>query len=277
MTLLTIRQELNRLGIPPLKRFGQHFLMDAQVRHMMITAAKLTLKDRILEIGPGLGFLTTELVKRAGAVLAVEKDQTLASNLADRFSKVQNLTVIEGDALKVGGLGCSKLVTSPPYNISSDLILFIINNRFTLAVLLLQDEFVQRLTAKSGTREYGRLTVTLQATSKVEIIKKVSRSAFYPSPRVDSAIVTIKPRTDPLIVKDQTEFEDLVRSIFTQRRRKLTGPLKKYLERKHPDRVSMMLPHLTVHEKRVFQMSPEELVDLSNQITGTLEETVNDD
>ena len=113
-----------------MKRFGQHFLIDKQVRDAMITAAKLSIEDIVLEVGPGLGFLTAELVKRAGKVVAVEKDRTLASYLTDRFSKVQNLTVIQGDALSVGKLGCTKIVSSPPYNISSKLVLFIVNNRF---------------------------------------------------------------------------------------------------------------------------------------------------
>jgi len=269
--LFSIKRELNRLGIPPLKRFGQHFLIDRQVRDAMIATAQLSFEDRVLEIGPGLGFLTTELVKRAGQVLAVEKDRALASYLADRFSKVQNLSVIQGDALTLGKLGCTKIVSSPPYNISSELVLFIVNNRFDLAVLLLQDEFVRRLSAKSGTREYGRISVALQTIAKVENVKKVSRSVFYPSPRVDSAIVMIKPRNDPLQVKDPSVFEDLVRSLFTQRRRRLKGVLTKYLERKYLQRFSSMLPHLTILEKRVFQMSPRELVDLANQIAYTLE------
>lgn len=267
-----IKRELNHLGIPPLKRFGQHFLTDKLIRDAMVAAAELSSEDRILEVGPGLGFLTEELTKSAGRVVAVEKDRTLAKYLMDRFSRVRNLKIIQGDALIVGKLGCMKLVSSPPYNISSKLVLFITRNRFNSAVLLFQDEFVQRLTAKSGSREFGRLTVALQAYAEAEIIMKVPRSAFYPSPKVDSALVTIKPRKDTLQIRDQSLFEDLVRSLFTQRRRRLNTVLRKYLENKYPARPSSLLSQLKIPEKRIFQMSPTELVELANEIACTLHE-----
>ena len=143
-----IRRELEDLGIPPLKRFGQHFLVDEKIRNTMVAVAQPSVHDRILEIGPGLGYVTTELLKHPCQVIAVEKDRTLAPYLKNRFSKFHNLTVIQGDALKIGMLDCNKIVSSPPYNISSKLILFVIRNQFDLAVLLLQNEFVHRLTAQ---------------------------------------------------------------------------------------------------------------------------------
>jgi len=239
----------------------------------MITSTRLSKEDRILEVGPGLGFLTEELVKHAGRVVAVEKDRTLAKYLKQRFSNVSNLEIILGDALTIGKEGCTKLVSSPPYNISSNLVLFIIRNRFSSAVLLFQNEFVQRLTAKCGTREYGRLTVALQVHADAEILMNVPRSAFYPSPRVDSALVTIKPRDD-LIRKigNPALLDDLVRSLFTQRRRKLNKVLEKYIESRHPLKFNSILSELKVPEKRVFQMSPTELVELANEITLTFQE-----
>jgi len=223
-------------------------------------------------VGPGLGFLTEELVKRASRVVAVEKDRTLAKYLTGHFSKVRNLEIIQGDALIVGKLGCTKLVSSPPYNISSKLVIFITRNRFDSAVLLFQDEFVQRLTAKCGSREYGRLTVALQAYAQTEIIMKVPRSAFYPSPRVDSALVRTKLRDDVLQIRDPALLEDLVRSLFTQRRRRLNKVLRKYLESRYPIAFSSLISQLKIPEKRVFQMSPTELVELANEITYTLQE-----
>ena len=265
-----IKRELNHLGIPPLKRFGQHFLIDKRIRDAMVATAELSSEDRLLEVGPGLGFLTEELVKRAGKVVAVEKDRTLAKYLMDHFSKARNLEIIQGDALIVGQSGCTKLVSSPPYNISSKLVLFITRNRFISAVLLFQDEFVQRLTAKSGSRDYGRLTVALQTYAQTEIVMKVPRSAFYPSPRVDSALVRIKPKDDVLQIRDPALLEDLVRSLFTQRRRRLNKVLRKYLESRYPLTFSSLISQLEVPEKRIFQMSPIELVELANEITFML-------
>ena len=267
-----IKRELNHLGIPPLKRFGQHFLVDKRIRDAMITTAILSSKDRLLEVGPGLGFLTEELVKRAGNVVAVEKDRTLAKYLVDHFSKVRNLEIIQGDALIVGKSRCTKLLSSPPYNISSKLVLFITRNRFDLAVLLFQEEFVQRLIARSGSREYGRLTVALQTYAETEVVMKVPRSAFYPPPRVDSALVRIRPRDDVLQLTDPALLEDLVRSLFTQRRRRLNKVLRKYLENRFPLTFSSLISQLKIPEKRIFQMSPTELVELANEITYALQE-----
>ena len=262
-----VKRELNRLGIPPLKRFGQHFLIDKRIRDAMITAAEPKSEDRILEVGPGLGFLTEELVRQAGQVVAVEKDRTLAKYLKDHFRRVRNLTVIQGDALTVETSGFTKLVSSPPYNISSKLVLFITKSRFKSAVLLFQDEFVKRLTAISGSREYGRLTVALQTYANAEIIMKAPRSAFYPSPKVDSALITITPRNYTVQINDPSLFEDLVRSLFSQRRRKLSTVLRKYLENKYPSSFSSVLSQLIIPEKRVYQMNPNELIELANEIT----------
>ena len=263
---LETRNKLTQLGIPPLKRFGQHFLIDTKIRDIMVTVAQLTTHDRILEIGPGLGYLTLALLKNAGKVIAVEKDRTLAHYLTKYFSKVNNLTVIQGDALKLGKLDCNKIVSSPPYNLSSKLVLFIIRNQFDSAVLLLQNEFAQRLTASSGTHEYGRLTVVLQSRADARMIMKVPRTAFYPQPNVDSAIVTIEPKANPPAIENEPVFEELVRFLFTQRRRKLKAVLTRFLRDKYPTATNSILTQITFLEKRIFQISPPELIDLSNQI-----------
>jgi 16S rRNA (adenine1518-N6/adenine1519-N6)-dimethyltransferase len=161
---------------------------------------------------------------------------------------------------------CNKIVSSPPYNISSKLILFAIQNQFDLTVLLLQSEFIQRLTAKCGSREYGRLTVILQSRVEANFITKVPRTAFYPMPKVDSAVVTISPKKEPLPVENTIIFEDLVRYLFTQRRRKVKGVLTRYLRKQTPTKVDSILSRVTFLERRIFQVSSAELIDLSNQI-----------
>lgn len=262
----SVRKQLTDLGIPPLRRFGQHFLIDKKIRDTMVNVAQPSSHDKILEIGPGLGYVTVALLKNTGKVIAVEKDYTLSLYLMNRFSKADNLTVIQGDALKLGKLDCNKIVSSPPYNMSSKLILFIISNQFEIAVLLLQSEFVQRLMAASGSREYGRLTVVFQSKAEASMIMKVPRTAFYPKPNVDSAIVAIKPKKDPFAIENTSVFEDLVRFLFTQRRRRLKAVLTRYLKDKYPTTVDSILMQTPLLEKRIFQITPSELVDLSNQI-----------
>jgi len=267
--LIWVRRELERLGIPALKRFGQHFLVDGEARDELVDLAKLTQGDTVLEVGPGLGFLTSVLAEKAGRVIAVEKDRTLAAYLKNRFAKYHNLEVIEADVLSTRIPDNAKIVSSPPYNISSKLILQIIASRFKLAVLLMQIEFVRRLTASAGSRDYGRLTVMLQCRAEARFVKQISRSAFYPRPKVDSALVTITPIKESFI-RDSKVFEDTVRVLFTQRRRKLRTVLRKYLERCYPEQSDLILKRVMVPEKRIFETTPHELVAMSNQIADAL-------
>jgi len=264
-----VRRELDAIGIPPLKRFGQHFLVDKKARDELIDLAGLTADDAVLEVGPGLGFLTSILASKAGHVIAIEKDRTLAAYLKGRFSNCRNVEVIQGDILTAKIPDNAKIVSSPPYNISSKLILQILNSRFRLAALLMQEEFVQRLTASSGSRDYGRLTVMLQCKAEAKSVKRISRSAFYPKPRVDSALVTIAPTKQPPII-DRTLFEDVVRVLFTQRRRKLRRVLSRYLERRYPNQSGRILQRITVPEKRIYETSPQEFMTLSDQIADAL-------
>ncbi len=262
-----VRRELNALGIPPLKRFGQHFLVDKKTRDIMIESARLEPDDTVIEVGPGLGFITATLTSQPCSIIAIEKDRTLAEYLKNRFTKNSNVTIVQGDALEFQFQDQAKIISSPPYNISSKLILSILNSKFKLAVLLLQDEFVSRLTAPVGSRDYGRLTITLQSRAKAERIIRVPRSAFYPSPKVDSAIVRIEPQTPDLLIKDQRTFNELVRSLFTQRRRKLRGVLKKYLKETYPTEMNEILIRTSFLEKRIFEIAPLELIGLSNIIS----------
>lgn len=271
-----VRSELDSIGIPPLKRFGQNFLIDKGVRERLIELAELTVDDTVLEVGPGLGFLTEALINRAGRVIAIEKDRTLAAYLKAKFSHQRNLTVVEGDALTAQIPDGSKVVSSPPYNISSKLILLIMNSRFRLAALLMQEEFVRRLTASSGSREYGRISVMLQSKAVAEFVMKVPREAFYPKPRVDSAFVTIRPTGDNPQVKNQELFVDMVRSLFTQRRRMLRGVLARYLKARYPTRCNTIIQHVTLLDKRIYELNPRELMTLSNQIADATTESERD-
>ncbi len=271
-----VRRELDALGIPPLKRFGQHFLIDKAVRERLIELAELTVDDTVLEVGPGLGFLTTALVERAGRTIAIEKDRTLAAYLKKKFSHVQNLTVVEGDALTAQIPEGAKIVSSPPYNISSKLTLLIMNSRFRLAALLMQEEFVRRLTASSGTRDYGRISVMLQCKAQAELKMRVPNDSFYPRPRVDSALVRIKPVKENFLVKNQQLFLDLVRALFTQRRRKLRGVLTRYLKARYPVQSKTLLQRVSLVEKRIYELNPNELMILSNQIVDATAELERD-
>jgi 16S rRNA (adenine1518-N6/adenine1519-N6)-dimethyltransferase len=271
-----VRRELDSIGVPPLKRFGQHFLIDRAVRERLIELAELTAADTVLEVGPGLGFLTSELVGRAGRTIAIEKDRALAKYLTVKFSNQKSLTVIQGDALTAKIPDGAKIVSSPPYNISSKLVLLIMNSNFQLAALLMQEEFVKRLTATSGSRDYGRISVMLQSRAQAEFDRAVSPDAFYPKPRISSALVTIRPTKQNISVKNEALFVEMVRTLFTQRRRKLRGVLTRYIKNRFPTENSVILQRIPIADKRVYELSPDELLDLSNHIADAISELGSD-
>jgi 16S rRNA (adenine1518-N6/adenine1519-N6)-dimethyltransferase len=265
-----VRRELDSMGIPPLKKFGQHFLIDKAVRHRLVDLAQLRADDTVLEVGPGLGFLTAALIRNAGRVIAIEKDRTLAAYLKRKFMKEQNLTVVQGDALTFPIPDGSKVVSSPPYNISSKLTLLITGSQCRLAALLMQEEFVRRLMAPSGSRDYGRISVMLQSKATAEFQMKVPPEAFYPKPKIESALVIIRPASEKLQPKDDGLFIDMVRAIFTQRRRKLRGVLMRYLKTRYPLSSNRIAQRISVIDKRVYELNPNELMTLSNQIADAV-------
>jgi 16S rRNA (adenine1518-N6/adenine1519-N6)-dimethyltransferase len=256
-----------------LKRFGQHFLLNEQVRDRLVDQADLSKADTVVEVGPGLGFVTTTLASKAGRVIAIEKDRTLARHLANRFATNRDVQIIQGDALTTPIPNDVKIVSSPPYNISSKLVLRIIGSQFKLACLLLQQDFIRRLTAQSGSRDYGRLSVMLQTRAQAEYVSPVRKSAFYPPPRVDSAITTIRPNLEIIPPKDHLILEELVRALFTQRRRKLRGVLSRYLSAKYGKQRVEILSGIQLNDKRVYELSPAEFVSLSNLITDSVRDS----
>ena len=232
--------------------------------------AEISSADTVVEVGAGLGFVTAALASRAGHVIAIEKDRTLAKHLTNRFAANQNVQVIQGDALIIPLPANAKVVSSPPYNISSKLVLRIIGSSFKLASLLLQEDFIRRLTAPSGSREYGRLTVMLDTRAQAEYVSRVPRSAFYPEPRVDSAIAKISPISETITPKDPKIFEELVRVLFTQRRRKVRGVLSRYLAANYSKQREEILSGTDLDDKRVYEVTPAEFVKLSNLIADSV-------
>jgi 16S rRNA (adenine1518-N6/adenine1519-N6)-dimethyltransferase len=230
----------------------------------------LSPEDTVVEVGAGLGFVTSALASRVKNIVAIEKDRTLAKHLENKFATYNNVRIIQGDALAIPFPINSKIVSSPPYNISSRLVLQILNSRFRSASLLLQEDFVKRLTASCGSRDYGRLTVMLQSHANAQYVCKVPRSAFYPEPRVESAIATIRPNSEAPATKDKRILEDLVRALFSQRRRKSQSVLSRYLEVNYRDQRDKIMNRADLDDKRVYELSPNEFVRLSNLIAETV-------
>jgi len=228
------REALAAAGLAPRKRWGQHFLCDAAVARRIVESADVGPRTVALEIGPGLGALSDELVARAGRTYLVEIDRGLAARLAARYADNPRVRIVEGDVL---ALPLETLVPEPrvtvvanlPYNIASPVLfrLLELRTRFSRAVVMLQREMARRLVAPPGGREYGITSVVLQAFAEVRLAFGVSRRSFHPPPRVDSAVIdvrwSVRPRVD---VDDEDLFRAVVRAAFGQRRKMLRNALE---------------------------------------------------
>jgi len=208
----------------PRKRFGQHFLHDPRVLARIVEAIAPQAGDVLVEIGPGEGALSAPLIERAGKLEAIELDRDLAAALAARFPPYQ-LTVRCADALQYdfsrfpAGM---RLVGNLPYNISTPLLFHLAAyaGRVRDMHFMLQLEVVERMVAASGTAEYGRLSVSLQARFAMQKLFTVSRGAFRPPPKVESAVVRLRPLEAMLAID-----EELVRRAFSARRKQLRNAL----------------------------------------------------
>jgi len=216
-------------GAPPpvRKRLGQHFLSDPRILGRIAEALALTPDETVIEIGPGRGALTDQLRARAGRVIAIELDHDLAALLRRRYAGDPRVTIVEADVLDVslGELagGPYALAGNVPYYITTPIIFHALTPpRPSRAVLLVQREVAERMTAPAGTRAYGALTVNLQALSRVEMLFVVPAGAFHPPPKVDGAVVRITPLATPLVEAEREErYRALVQDAFALRRKQM--------------------------------------------------------
>ena len=220
------------------KRFGQHFLTDRAIIDGIVDAIAPGEDQAMVEIGPGLGALTLPLLQRMPAssrpLTVIELDRDLAA----RMRKRGDVTVIEADVLKVDVAALAaergrklKVVGNLPYNISSPILFHLLGvvDHVVDQTFMLQKEVVDRMAAKPGGKDFGRLSVMLQWRYDVEALFDVPPEAFDPPPRVDSAIVRMVPLSAPAKI-DEALLSELVASAFSQRRKLLRHSLGKWLE-----------------------------------------------
>jgi 16S rRNA (adenine1518-N6/adenine1519-N6)-dimethyltransferase len=255
----------------PLKRLGQNFLADKRVALRVVSTAELTTTDTVLEPGAGYGTLTHLIEKQAGHVLAVEKDRRLVSNLRNEFEHSPTVSVIEGDVLEIALPPFNKVVGTPPYVLSSKLILFLTRKKFEVASLVFQKEFGERLLAEAGTAEYGRLSITARRSLTIRPIMNIPFTAFRPRPKVDSILLRISPNNVNTAVNEEL-FEELVRGLFNQRRRVVRSSFLHFLSKKiGREEARSVLEAMILPEKRVYQLTISDLEDLCQQVSKALE------
>ncbi|MCX8151359.1 MAG: 16S rRNA (adenine(1518)-N(6)/adenine(1519)-N(6))-dimethyltransferase RsmA [Candidatus Bathyarchaeota archaeon] len=250
---------------------GQNFMVDSSVYPKLAAYASLNATDVVLDAGAGFGFLTLFLAPKCKQVIAVEKDPQIAGVLREQTQTLSNVALIEGDVLKVAVPAFNKAISIPPYYLSSDFVLWLLNRAPECAVLILQKEFALRLSANVGDESYSWLSVVLRYRANIELLDNVPNWMFYPQPEVDSVIVRLKPwSTLPFKVNDEVFFRRLVRWLFTQRNKKLSNALTPFLRNEHKlDKatVAQITSSLPLREKRVRDLSPENFGEIANALT----------
>ena len=273
INLLQRAKHLLRLyRIFPKKRLGQNFTVSSEILRRLVSYASLTKDDVVLEVGAGFGFLTQLISGECKKVVAVEVDPKLVSFLRNQLQSLKNVDLIEGDILKVSLPPFNKVVSAPPYSISSPLLFRLLERNFDWAVLILQKEFAERLMASVGSKDYGRLTVTIYYRAEVELLDVVPRNMFYPPPDVDSMMVRLKPRNPPFKVDDEETFFEVVRTLFIQRNKKVRNALIPFLRKREITKKEAveLADSLVYSAKRVRELSPEDFGVLTNNLLRKL-------
>jgi len=221
--------------VNPVRRLGQNFLKDKRVIHRIIAALNPTPNETVIEIGPGTGALTAELLKLAGVVIAVEFDRRLAPLLIDSFGSQANFKLVSEDALVTDFCELMKpakqarLVANLPYNISTAILRRLIEQRscFSQMVLMLQKEVVERLIASVGSGDRGYISVLMEAYCVLEKLFDVNPAAFRPVPKVWSTVVRLNVRSQMAVeVQDETILWSIVSAGFAQRRKTILNNLR---------------------------------------------------
>jgi len=261
------RKTLARLGARARKGLGQHFLVDSRVAARHLAYADIGPSDVVLEIGPGLGVLTRALVGRARRVVAIEADRRFASYLREA---VPGAEIVQGDALKVKWPSFDVMVSNLPYQISSPVTFRLLDRPFDRAVLMYQWEFARRMVAKPGTADYSRLSVGVFCRATCEILERVPRNAFHPQPRVDSALVKLRPRPCPFPLPSPETYDAVVDALFEHRRKTVENGLR-LAWRAFADSAEAFEPilaRLPFLGRRVEELRPEEIGMLADAIVG---------
>lgn len=238
-TPIRTQEIMAKHGLTFKKSLGQNFLIDPNILRKIVSQAGLTKESAAIEIGPGIGALTEHLARDAGKVLAFEIDQRLLPVLADTLSPYDNVKVIHSDILKadveqaiqeeLAGFEDIMVVANLPYYVTTPIILKLLLEKLPIRglVVMLQKEVAERITAKPGTKAYGSLSIAIQYYTEAEFAMTVPKSVFMPQPNVDSAVIRMIKRPEPIVqVIDEDFFFSVTRGSFVQRRKTILNNLQ---------------------------------------------------
>jgi 16S rRNA (adenine1518-N6/adenine1519-N6)-dimethyltransferase len=227
MTEREIRKVLDQNGVLPSRQLGQNFLTDATVAREIVDFLDITLADTVVEVGPGTGALTEHVIGRARRVILIEFDSRLAAALRLKFADRDDVEVVHQDAAefdmrRLFAERPVKFLGNLPYSSGGAIMrnLLSVPHPFSKAVIMLQKEVIDRLSAGPGTKDYGLLSLRMQSAWHVETVKAVPPEVFFPQPQVDSLVALLTPRVD-LPAFDRRLLDELLRRGFGQRRKQL--------------------------------------------------------
>lgn len=242
-TPLRTRAILEKYGFTFKKSLGQNFLIDTNILNNIVDHAEITPESGVIEIGAGIGALTEQLAKRCKKVLAFEIDQRLLPVLEDTLSPYPHVSIVHQDFLKADVHQAIEtylqevkdiaIVANLPYYVTTPIIMKCLEDHlpFRSMVIMMQKEVGSRITAKPGTKDYGSLTIAIQYYTTAEIVMNVPKTVFIPQPNVDSAVVKLTKRDQPVVaVKDEQFFFNIVKFSFAQRRKTILNNLVSQLE-----------------------------------------------
>lgn len=275
---------LKKYNISANKKLGQNFLIDDDIIQNIIDAAELKETDLVIEIGPGLGTLTSKLLEKAGKVIAIELDEKMLKVLNDRFSLYNNFILINNDVLKVDlnkiieenleQLKSVKIVANLPYYITTPIIMKLLESKLKIETItvMVQKEVADRITATPGDKLSGAITYSVDYYAKAEEVVFVSKSCFMPSPEVDSTVIKLEIRKEPKVnVLNEEMFFKVIKASFMQRRKTLINGLMNSGIIKDREKLNAILKEANIDSNiRGEKLTIEQFANLSNLIYETI-------
>lgn len=275
---------LKKYHITANKKLGQNFLINDEVINGIVEASNIQKEDLVIEIGPGLGTLTSELLENAGKVIAIELDENMLPILNDRFKLYDNFELLNEDVLKVdlnklisenmGGLSKAKVVANLPYYITTPIIMKLLENKLNIEsiTVMVQKEVADRITAKPGDKLSGSITYSVDYYAEAEKIVFVDKSSFIPAPEVDSEVIKLQIREEPKVhVENEELFFKVIKASFMQRRKTLLNGLSNSGIIKDKESLKKILQKLGLSvDIRGEKLTIEQFAELSNLIDKTI-------
>jgi 16S rRNA (adenine1518-N6/adenine1519-N6)-dimethyltransferase len=272
---------LQKYDIQLNKNLGQNYLIDDFKRKKIIEFAQLNKKDIVLEIGPGIGTLTTELAKKSKKVVAIEQDPNIFNILEKRLKNenINNVQLINDDAVKTDFPKFNKIVSNLPYQISSPITFKFLKYPFDLAILMYQKEFGKRMIAKYGSKNYSRLSAMLYFKGEVEILDNVSPESFIPKPKIDSVVLKLNPKQPEnfnISTEEFKNYEIICKALFQHKNKKSKNALIDsrqvlgYTDKKELKEQLNLIDAEYLFTERAVNMSPEKILKLSKELKNVI-------